>query len=54
MRDLVFLLATVGFFGLASLLVVACDRIVGSDTAGDEAVEGGHRDDAAPLEAVAS
>ena len=44
MRDLVFLLATVGFFSVAALLVQACDRIVGPDTAGDDAVEGGHRE----------
>jgi len=43
MRDLVFLVATVGFFAVAALLVRACDRIVGPDTAGDVAVEGGHR-----------
>ena len=31
MRDLVFLIVTVGFFALAALVVVACDRIVGPD-----------------------
>ena len=51
MRDLVFLVATVGFFAVTALLVRACDRIVGPDTAGDDAVEGGHRDPLA--EAVA-
>jgi hypothetical protein len=43
MRDLVYIALTVGFFGLASLFVVACDRIVGPDpTSG--AMEGGARD----------
>jgi hypothetical protein len=43
MRDLVYIALTVGFFGLAALFVVACDRIVGPDpTTG--AVEGGERD----------
>ena len=31
MRDLVFLMVTVGFFALAALVVAACDRIVGPD-----------------------
>jgi hypothetical protein len=31
MRDIVYIAATVGFFGLAALFVVACDRIVGRD-----------------------
>jgi hypothetical protein len=31
MRDLVFLIVTVGFFSLAALAVAACDRIVGPD-----------------------
>jgi hypothetical protein len=44
MRDLLFLVLTVGFFGLTTLFVVACDRIVGPDTAADDAVEGGHRE----------
>jgi hypothetical protein len=42
MRDLVYLALTVGFFGLAALFVVACDRIVGPDPT-DGAVEGGER-----------
>ena len=33
MRDLVFLIVTVGFFTLAALVVAACDRIVGPDPA---------------------
>ena len=33
MRDLVFLAVIVGFFALATLLVAACDRIVGPDPA---------------------
>lgn len=45
MRDLVYLLLTAGFFGLAALFVSACDRIVGSDPS-DGAVEGGIRDGA--------
>lgn len=43
MRDLVYLLLTVGFFALTALFVVACDRIVGADPS-DGAVEGGIRD----------
>ena len=38
------MVATVGFFAVSALLVRACDRIVGTDTAGDDAVEGGHRE----------
>ena len=33
MRDLVFIVASVGFFALAALVVAACDRIVGPDPA---------------------
>ncbi len=33
MRDLVFVLVTVGFFALAAALVAACDRIIGPDPA---------------------
>lgn len=40
MRDIAYIVLTVGFFGLAALFVAACDRIVGPDpTSG--AVEGG-------------
>jgi hypothetical protein len=43
MRDIVYLALTAGFFGLAGLFVVACDRIVGPDpTTG--VIEGGERD----------
>lgn len=31
MRDVVFVLLIVGFFAVATALVAACDRIVGSD-----------------------
>ena len=31
MRDLVFIALIVGFFAVAALVVVACDRIVGPD-----------------------
>ena len=31
MRDLLFLVLTLGFFGATSLLVAGCDRIVGPD-----------------------
>lgn len=31
MADLLFVLLIVGFFGLAVLLVAACDRIIGPD-----------------------
>jgi hypothetical protein len=33
MRDLVFLAVILGFFAVAALVVVACDRIVGPDPA---------------------
>ncbi len=33
MRDLVFVLVTVGFFAIAAALVAACDRIIGPDPA---------------------
>ena len=46
MRDLVYVLITLGFFGLAALFVGVCDRIVGPDPA-DGAVEGGERTPAA-------
>ncbi len=32
MRDLAYIVVTLGFFGIASLLVAACDRIVGNDS----------------------
>jgi hypothetical protein len=31
MRDVIYLLLTVGFFAVAAALVAACDRIVGAD-----------------------
>lgn len=31
MQDIIYLLATVGFFGLMWLFVVGCDRIIGPD-----------------------
>ena len=43
MRDLVYVAATAGFFGVAALFVAACDRIVGPDPAAG-AVEGGATD----------
>ena len=45
MRDIVYIAATVGFFGLAALFVAACDRIVGPDPSSG-AVEGGEAADA--------
>ena len=37
MKDLVFVLVTVGFFALAALYVRACARIVGADESESEA-----------------
>jgi hypothetical protein len=31
MQDMIYLLATVGFFGLMWLFVIGCDRIIGPD-----------------------
>jgi hypothetical protein len=45
MQDFVFLLVLVGFFGLATLFVVACDRIIGPD---DEALAEGSRGEPEP------
>lgn len=42
MRDVVYLLLTAGFFGLTTMFVAACDRIVGPDPS-DGAIEGGIR-----------
>jgi hypothetical protein len=50
MRDLVYVLSTIGFFGLAALFTAACDRIVGPDPS-EGATEGGQRT-AAELEDV--
>jgi hypothetical protein len=33
MRDLIFVVVTVGFFAIAAALVAACDRIIGPDPA---------------------
>jgi hypothetical protein len=35
MKDLIFVLVTLGFFGLAALYVGACSRILGADEAAD-------------------
>lgn len=31
MQDFIYLLATIGFFGLMWLFVIGCDRIIGPD-----------------------
>ena len=43
MRDILFLAVIVGFFALAALVVVACDRIVGPDPADLDQADGGDR-----------
>jgi len=40
MQDVVFMLVLLGFFILAGLFVLACDRIIGPD---EEAVQEGER-----------
>jgi hypothetical protein len=40
MQDVVFMVVLVAFFGLATLFVIACDRIIGRD---DEALADGAR-----------
>ena len=40
MQDVVFMVVLMGFFGLATLFVVACDRIIGRD---DDALAEGAR-----------
>lgn len=51
MADIVFVAIALGFFGLAYLYVLGCDRIVGRETPpGGEAIEA-ERDAAAPAQA---
>ena len=38
MKDIVFIATVVAFFALMTLLVVACDRIIGPDSESDLAI----------------
>ena len=41
MADIAFAAVTLGFFALAYLYVLACDRIIGQDPAGDRRTPAG-------------
>jgi len=47
MADILFVLLIVALFGLARLLVTACDRIIGPEEAGPERPPARHEEQAA-------
>ena len=57
MKDLIFVLVTLGFFGVAALYVGACSRILGADESAPDAAEpstAGPAGPADPTDAVAA